>query len=304
MRSFLLVFGCLVVFVGVAHSDGDEQSSGSMIVTCQNNEAHRLSFMESDTIGSVRDRAAECCGVPKDRAAFIDYWPYPCQMDSGFNELYDTSRTMGQCGYKNSITGLTFLLAQREYLQNDKMNTYLSVYYSDSKLLKLKVLKETTTILRFKAHISKYVDIPKECMTLVDWYINPKVEGTGGQLQNDQTFGYYGIKEEDKKRMLIILNNKDCTPEDPKPLKPGTWVMYNKNNVANIECNDDDTIAQFKEKAAAITGIPADKQWTFDLLPNPVQDKDGGLKDDKKISDYGGCEGKTFVIAEEKPCRM
>jgi len=296
-----------VAFVGVAYStEEDEKRSGSTVITCNNNEYHRLSFMESETIGSVRDRAAKCCGIPKDRAALIDYWPYPCQMDTGFNELYDTSKTMGQCGYKYSTPGLTSLLAQKEYLQNDKMATYLSVYYADSKLLKMPVPKETTTILRFKAHISKYVDIPKECMTIVDWYINPQVEKTGGQLQDEMTFGFYNIKGtmEDKKRLVIILNNKDCTPENPKPLKPGTWVMYNNNIIANIECKDDEKVGEFKKRASTETGIPGGEVVIFDLLPNQEQDKDGGLKDEKKMSDYGGCEGKTFVVGRQKPCRM
>jgi len=271
--------------------------SATIAITCQNLEVHRMTFSLNETVASFRKRAAGCCGINDKKTAVVDYWPYPCQTNTGFNEVWEVERTMGECGYLYSSKGLTILMAERKYKQTNSMASYLNIYAPGSKVLKIDITNDPL-ISDFKQHIASYTGLDAKCITLAEWYINPKVDEDGGQLMDGKRFSDYGITPENKNRMIIILVNKDC-----KPLTPGTWIMYGKNIVVNIDCKDDETVKDFKERAAAESGVPIDKMWIFDLLPNPKQDADGGqLKPEREMSYYGGCKGKIFVVGTLLDC--
>jgi len=287
----MAILQALVILATVSISSCVDQIS----VICNDMQVHRLTFSPSETVASVTKKVGDCCGIPDGKTILVDYWPYKCQVDSGFNEVYPLDKTMEECEYNDESQGLTFLAAHKKYRQDSTMGEWLTIYFGDGRTLKISIANNPT-IKRTKVHLVPFTGVQADCMTLVDWYINPKVEADDGQLLDEKRFSDYNIVPSSKRRMIIILENKEC-----KKLTPGTWIMYGKNIAANIECQDDELVSAFKERAASESGVPIDKMWIFDLLPNPKQDADGGqLKPEREMSYYGGCKGKIFVIGELK----
>jgi len=279
MVHFLLSISCLAWAI---------QFSGAVTILIINreNEVYFDEFSVDQTVLTLKEQIKDQIGLCPQDIQIVDIYPNAQQDADGLGEYVDWRR-LSEFGITEATTG-KILYALRRVVINDLIvptNYFVTLEYLTSSALKLE-LDGSQTVLDFKELFVFYTayDGDLSLLLLSDWYDNAAVDADGGVTQDDAPLSRYGF---DNQHTGVILEFDTIVENDFH----GTLTIFygDESNVQfNIEYDENQTVWELKVYLSQLTGVPADIMLLFDFSPNPAQDADGGVWQNKKtIKQYG-----------------